>query len=665
MSQTATIKGIFSRLRRTHVPLSNLRPSEWVEQNRIMTKDVSPMDGKFSFDNSPYVREIIDGLDSRVPDRVFAIMKGAQIGMSVGLIEGGIGWIMANDPGNILYLIGHPDNVSRSVAKVDNMITHSGLRGLIRSNSTRKRNTKSGDTDSSKEFPNGSLLIGVANHKFLRQFSVQYGFLDDYEGMKSESDQSGSLKELIDQRFAAYAKKKKQYFISTPELEEGSNIFEVYNLGDKRKYHIPCQCCGKRIVLEWDIISSKDDTKCGIIWDLDEQNRLIPGSVRYRCQLCNGEFTDENKKQFLIDGVWIPTCKPKVKDHVSYHISSLYAPIYMDNWEKYVYQYLEACPPGGERNEAKYKTFMNLVLGLPYRPEVKGLDAKTLMVNQRNYEIQTVPQSLSELDGNGKVLMLTMGVDIGGIESDSRLDYEIVAWTESGSSYSIDHGSIGTYQPRETRHVDRLRQSVDPSKPDNVWTDLHTLITRKYDVDNGKKIPIAAVSIDTGYMSDHAFAYYDWYMSQKLGPQLFMVKGHVGSERMRVGSDVRMFDRSREHPGRLYIVRTNVVKNALAGQMGLKWKAGDDKQPNGYMNFPESADGKYSFNGFFAHFEAEEVRIDKNLMYVWKKKEGKVNHQFDCRVYSIVAREVFLNEVIFPAAGLPRGNWSDFVRLMK
>ena len=32
---------------------------------------------------------------------------------------------------------------------------------------------------------------------------------------------------------------------------------------------------------------------------------------------------------------------------------------------------------------------------------------------------------------------------------------------------SIDHGSIGTHQPRETSHIDRLRMPLDNQK--RVW----------------------------------------------------------------------------------------------------------------------------------------------------------------------------------------------------
>jgi len=35
--------------------ISDILPSEWAEANRIMTTDVSPFPGPFSFDKTPYL----------------------------------------------------------------------------------------------------------------------------------------------------------------------------------------------------------------------------------------------------------------------------------------------------------------------------------------------------------------------------------------------------------------------------------------------------------------------------------------------------------------------------------------------------------------------------------------------------------------------------------
>jgi len=71
--------------------LSNMKPSDWAEANRIMTTDVSPFPGKFSFDMTPYLREPLDCMSPNHPARIVVTMKGAQIGFSTGVIENAVG----------------------------------------------------------------------------------------------------------------------------------------------------------------------------------------------------------------------------------------------------------------------------------------------------------------------------------------------------------------------------------------------------------------------------------------------------------------------------------------------------------------------------------------------------------------------------------------------
>ena len=47
--------------------------------------------------------------------------------------------------------------------------------------------------------------------------------------------------------------------------------------------------------------------------------------------------------------------------------------------------------------------------------------------------------------GAGEIILITAGVDCGGTVDDARLDYEIVAWTSNGQSFSIGTGEIGTH----------------------------------------------------------------------------------------------------------------------------------------------------------------------------------------------------------------------------
>lgn len=643
------------------VELSNLLPSEWAEKNRVMTSDLSAVEGKFSYKNSPYTREIVDCLSESHPSDTIVVIKGAQIGFSAGVIENGIGWTISENPGNILFLVGHEDLVKDSAKKLDQMIDGSGIRDLIKSNVKRKRNTKSGDTDGMKEYSGGYLKLGITNHKSLRNISMRTGFIDDFEGMKGETKEAGSTVEMIEQRFAAFAKKKKLFFISTPELKEGSNIEGVYLLGDQRKFHIPCPCCGEFIPLEWYIQSEMNEKEMvGITWKTNDLGELISESVGYTCQKCGDFFDDSKKMEWLNEGYYIPTAKPSRPGYYSYHISALYAPPFMYGWEYYVRKFMECNPSGGKRHEEKWKTFKNLVLGETYEPTGESISASELQENIRPYEIGIIPEKLSIADGNGKIVMLTCGCDLNGKEDDARLDYEIIAHSETGATYSVDHGSIGTFIPLDKHPEKRDHWTYRHGARNNVWDEFEKVISAKYERDIGGAMLIFITGVDSGYQTSHAYQFVD-----NSNFNVISLKGSGNDKFVNPYADLKSFKQSKEK-GNLFLVENTYTKDTLSYHMSLKWNPDlKNEQPYGFMNFPTPSDGKYLPKNYFNHFEAEHKIIDKKGAYRWiKKSRQHQNHLFDCRLYGIVARDIFIDKV-FREMKIKNAVWKDYVAIYK
>jgi len=644
------------------------KPSEWAESRRVMTSEVSSFPGKFSYDRTPYLREIVDCLAEDHPAQIIACMKGAQVGFSTGVIENGIGYIIDQAPGNILFLTGHGDLSEEAMnGKIDQMIDSCGLRPMIRPNVLRKRNQRTGDTSSSKEFPGGSLIAGSAsNHKLLRQRSVRYGFIDDFEAAKGASKESGSTTELIEQRFAAYMSKMKLFYISTPELDITSNIKPVFLKGDQRRYNVHCPCCHEPITFEWSVEINGGLDRAGVTWSLDESGLLIPDSVGYICQLCAGFFTDSKKTDMLQNGFWKPTAKPVNEGYYSYHLSSLYAPAGMFDWKWYVSQYLEACPIGQDPIQAKYKTFVTVVLGETYKDKGSEMKAKNLMVNQRSYEIGTIPEKQSIADGNGQIVLLTMAADMNGKEDDARLDWEIVAWSESGASYSIDQGSIGTFIPREgtlTHKKDRERWTYIRGSERSVWPEFTKLAEKVWVTDTGRKMKILMTGLDTGHYTAYGYEYVD-----SVNVNVVALKGKDVNKYVRIGADVPSFRHAKER-NRLYLVEVNHLKDYLSECMSLKWDYRfDNGQPAGFMNFPNPSAGKYSYVNYFQHYEAEHrvVSADKEgngATVRWTKKTSTVqNHFMDCRIYNIAVRDIVVYHVCTQMK-IKNPTWADYARI--
>jgi len=654
--------------------LSDIKPSDYVEANRTMTSDVSAWQGKFSFNKNPYLKEIINRLSPDDPARVIAVMKGAQIGFTAGVIEGGIVWIISECPGPIIFMCGDKELTKEVVEKrLEQAIDSCGLRHLIRPNTIRKTNQRTGDTSTSKEFAGGFLLAdGVNNTNKLRNRSLMYGFIDDFDAAKIEDKNEGSFRSLVEMRFASYAFKMKLFYISTPTVKGRSNIENVFLLGDQRYFNVPCPKCGEFIPLKWrEKILGEDNEYGGIHFELNDHGKLIDKSVGYVCQKCGQLFYEKHKQEMLQHGIWIPTCEASEPGYFSYNISSLYSPPGMYSWLHYVRKWLECYPNGllAKPNLGQLKTFLNTCLAQTYEERGKAPKILQLTQNTRSYKIGEVPVMLSEQDGNGMIVMLTCTCDLNGFVDDARLDYEVLAHAENGSTYSIDAGSIGTFQRMGTKE-ERQQYTYRNNEPLNVWDIfLRDVLQKQYVTDKGGFLPIYAVAVDTGNFTHYAYSFID--ICQQLTTPLLTIgiKGEPDKIR-RIGIDKHSFKKSSEKTN-LYMLEVNMLKDILADKMELRWHEGSGlTQPDCFMNFPEPSDGKYTVKNFFTQFESEHKVQQLNsdgseIGHKWQKRHSTVaNHFWDCRVYSIALRDIFV-ELICKEAGIKYPDWGKYVEMMK
>ena len=640
--------------------LSGVKPDEWAEQRMKIT--IGSFPGPLSFDRAPFARKILNCLSPYHHANTVVLMGGSQIGKTKSIIEPSIAYRISEHPCRIGYLTGHSDLSDESMAKLDSALDNAGLRPLIKANTLRKRNSRTGDTNKSKEFIGGSLTSGSAtNHKMLRQYDWAYIIADDIEAAKGASKESGSTIKMIEQRAASYGKKRKVFYVSTPELKETSIIEPLYLKGNQERYHIPCPCCGEMIILEWSI-QIDDKERAGITWKVDEMNRLVKGSVGYICQKCGDFFNERKKREFLLNGLWIPTADPADDTFFSFHLSSLYAMPGMYDWEHYTRDWLDANPPGQPAKEHLLKTFYNLCLGLTYESKAESPQANQIQRNKRNYPIGMVPEKMSLSDGNGRIVLLTCAADMNGTVEDARLDWEILAWAETGATYSIAHGSIGTFIPREKVKSDRTPWTYEANKENSVWPEFEKIITSTLETDTDRRLSIHICGLDSGHYTNHAYAFID-----KSSANIVGLKGDKEDKYIRFGIDVPKIKPSKERPTNLYILQVGLIKDDLSENMQLKWEDGDaEAQPIGFMNFPNSENGLYEYKNYFSHFEAEHRVIETDptgngVAAKWVKKVSTAqNHMWDCRVYNMALRDILLFQ-LKKAHGLKELLWVDYV----
>tara|TARA_B100000953_G_scaffold290249_1_gene275088 strand:- start:6829 stop:8925 length:2097 start_codon:yes stop_codon:yes gene_type:complete len=634
-------------------------PSQWVEENVILTREVSRWDGKYSYDLSPYAKEIIDHLHPSNPSRVVSVMKGAQSGITQGVIVPGMAWIIAEHPDNFLFTASDKDIAKKTVVqRFDPLMQSSGLKYLIRPNVVRAKGQRSGDTDFSKEFAGGNAIIeGTNNAGKFRFFSVKTVFMDDFDNAPRSDKKEGSIRKLVEGRQTSYGNIAKTFYVSTPTITQTSNIYEMYLQGDQRKWHWPCPSCDEWISVDWQI-KLEGGGYAGIVWELDDDNKLIEESVHFKCPVCEHKIKQTEKYELNLKGRWIPTATPIDKYNVSYYMNSIIIPPGFIGWVDLVKEWLEACPPKGRVNTDLLKVFNNVRLGLPFEEKGEAPKILQLMNNIGEYEVQRIPDNTCYDEGNGEIALITLAADLGGImnpdqnQEDVRVDYEIVAHTTSGVTYSIDQGSIGTFKKKrkktkldEKNESSRTKYTYMHGAPNSVWPILKSIIEADYFGESGEIYMIKLSVIDTGHFTSYANQFIN-SVKGKSDNIIYGVKGYAKDKYRPIDKDTKIIKKSQESVN-LYILQVDQIKDLLSAQMKLRLTE-DGSQPPGFMNFPRQEKGKYQMRTFFKHFESEARKEEKKdgvtIGFKWDKKHSDVeNHFWDTRIYNIAAREIYID----------------------
>lgn len=631
-------------------------PSEWVEENVILTPDISRFSGKFSYELSPYAKEMIDVLHPSDPTRMIAVMKGAQSGITQGVIVPGMAWIIAEHPDNFLFTASDKEIAKKTInTRFDPLMKSSGLSHLIRPNVIRSQGKRSGDTDFSKEFAGGNAIIeGTNNAGKFRFFSVKTVFMDDFDNAPRADKTEGSIRKLVEGRQTSYGNLAKTLFVSTPTITQTSNVYEMYLQGDQRKWHWPCPDCGDYVPAEWQI-KQEDGSYAGIVWELDENLKLIEESVFYKCPSCGHKISNQDKHDLNASGMWIATAEPKDKYFRSYHMNSLIIPPGFINWVDLVKEWLEACPPKQKPNVDLLKVFNNVRLGLPFEEKGEVPRIMQLMENTRDYKVGVVPDETCAEDGNGQIALITLAADLGGIMNhdteDARIDWEILAHSTSGATYSINHGSCGTFKRSRTKSkreqdqdAERYRYTYMHGMKNSVWPLLEKIIKADLPSESGDTYNVKLSLIDTGHFTKQAYQ----FVESTHSPQnwVFGIKGVPELNYRRNTRDVALVKKS-PNIARLFLLDVEQLKDNLAANMKLRM-TDDGSQDSGFMNFPEPEKGKYQLRNFFKHYESETrkevVERGEVVGFKWQKKNSSVeNHFWDVRVYNNAARDVFLD----------------------
>jgi len=617
-----------------------LKPSEWAEVKRYLPPQVTGMAGYYSYDVAPYLREIIDCLAPTSPIRRVDIMKGAQVGYTVGVLENFIGYSIDHIKNAPLMMLTATDDLAKLRVEeyITPMLHYSGLAEQIATTDEGNRR-KTGKTEKRLSWQGGGFLIpiGARSAPKLRSASIQYFLGDEIDAYPDRVGREGDPLDLALARMRGYEATSKIVCGSTPLITQTSRIYREYNRGDKRRYFVPCPRCGEFQEL---VFTGRDDETgeaWGLVWE-EKDGRLVPGSVRYICRHCSGEITNDDKATMLPRGEWRATATSVRPDRRSYHISAMYSPVGFTTWENIATRWLEAWDTEASRprDMDKLQEFYNTDLGRPFELRGEALRLETVNLHRRPvYNSGEIPNETATRETGGPLLLLTAAVDV----HKAHLDVEVCAWAAGGRMYSVEW----------------LQFEGDCSQYDGEpWQQLEQLIEQRvYVGDDGKQYKIQLTLVDSGYNADTVYEFCEQYERG-----VFPVAGRTTQNTGRSVKEYQPFETKRGTVG--YWINVDRYKDRLAASLRREWD-GVQLQPPGYVNFPQDYPEAF-FKQLTVEQKRERVneRTGQRMGWEWYRPSNADNHAWDLTVYNLAALDMVAVDLCIEQHEREAVDWVEF-----
>ena len=406
--------------------------------------------GRFSYDRSPYLREIIDQISNPRIELV-SFAKAAQVGGTQGILAVGIGYAIDQDPGPSMIVFPSSQGAKE--------YSEERLQPLIDDCPTLKRHKLEARDKYRKQtmmFDRMNLaLVGAGSPANLASRPIRYLFCDEIDKWKMNTKLEGNPLDLADKRTRTFWNRKR-FRISTPTVPTGP-IWQSYLEGDQRKYWVPCPFCKSWQVLKFDHLVWDKDAKHERGWDLGR----VRETTYYRCDHCDGKILDRHKRAMLLQGEWrAQATSPR---HASYHLSALY-PTWVPFGDAST-SFLQSKP-----YPDKLRDFINSTLGEPWEERGETADENDILRHRADYAEGECP---------GQAIECYITADV---QQDS-LYYVIRAWGAYESSWLIRYGQVLTFE------------------------DLHEVASTTYRMTNGSPLRVTHGFIDSGFRTDEVYRF--------------------------------------------------------------------------------------------------------------------------------------------------------------
>lgn len=580
---TRTIEEMERSTARLWAPPERLTLSQWADAHFYLSAESSAEPGRWL--THPTQRGWMDAISQ--PDcEMVTVMKSARVGYTKSIVAA-VGYFATQDPCAIMLV--QPTIEDAKDFSKDEIAT--ALRDCPKMGETFSppRAKSTNNTLITKRFKGGSLsLVGANSPRGFRRVSRRVVIFDETDAYPLSAGAEGDQIKLGMKRSETFWNRK-TILGSTPTIKNISKIEQYYEMGDKRKYYVPCPYCEHKQVLRFPQMK----------WPTGR-----PRDAKYECENCGTHIEHHHLRSMLELGEW--RAEKPFTGHASFHIWTGYSLSPNATWGHIAEEFEES-----RKNPETLKTFVNTTLGETWEEAGEAPEYKRLYDRRESYPIGTCPIVPA---------MITAGVDV---QKDS-LRFEIVAWSRDKQSFSIDAGAI-----------------AGDTSTDAPWDALTDLLYRPIEVGpNGIRMPIRGLAVDSGYNTQEV---YNWGRKHAWS-RVFAVKGDDSpkSHKTIVSTpskvDVNTKGRKLRRGYRVWAVGSSLAKTELYGWLRLETPIEGEAYRRGFCHFPEYGEE------YFKQLTAEQLVTVKNkkgfVRMEWRVIPGRENHFLDCRVYARAAAAI-------------------------
>jgi phage terminase large subunit GpA-like protein len=541
----------------------------------MLSPESSAEAGKWYTSRTPYLRGIMDAASDPAVGTV-VVESSSQVGKTETLLNV-VGFHIHQEPAPMLLLEPTLD-MAEAISKdrVAPMIRDCAVLTQLVGD---PRSRYSDNTLLHKRFAGGHLTLSGANSAAgLSSRPIRILLCDEVDRYPSSAGTEGDPVALAVKRTTTFWNRK-LIFISSPTTENLSRIDAAFEGSDKRFFHVPCYKCGTRQKLEWEYVH----------W---EEGR--PATAVYLCRVCGTAWDDQQRYEAIHNGIWIAE-KP-FEGTAGFHLNEMYNP-----WValgEMATRYLDAKHKADRGDLEALRAFENTSLAKTWRESAEVANPEPLLARRENYSAEALPY---------RILFLTAGVDV----QDDRFEIEVVGWRQDTRK-----------DPEESWGVIDEVIYGDLAQGE-VWLRLDEFLKREFMTEDGRRLRIAAVCIDSG--GHHTQEVYR-FCGQRVGRHIYAIKGMDGARPIwprRAGKSKRYVN------SLVWTVGVDTAKDGIYSRLKVETPG------PGYCHFPLSYQKE-----FFAELTSEQVKtrfVRGHPVRYWYKPSGVRNEALDRRVYATAA----------------------------